>query len=52
MIEYGNEISADEYNSLRKSVGWKELRRHAEVWIIPCWWSLPAGTEKLSVQRG
>ena len=25
MIEYGNEISADEYNSLRKSVGWKEL---------------------------
>ena len=25
MIEYGNEISTDEYNSLRKSVGWKEL---------------------------
>lgn len=25
MIEYGNEISTDEYNSLRRSVGWKAL---------------------------
>lgn len=25
MIEYGNEISTDEYNSLRRSVGWKVL---------------------------